>query len=426
MYALSIQQLPQQAKYEPAHAVNEHSLGFYLAIYVTLALITAVLATFRYFYMFTLSIRASRSLFEKMTFAVLRTPLRWVDTVPVGRILNRFTADFNTVDTGLARNLSYVISLVLSILGICVAAIFVTPYTILLAAALLGLCAFFADQYLDGARPTKRLESTTKSPIFELFGTTLAGVSTIRGFDKPKVYIDRMYEKLDDYDMATWYLFLLNRWIWWRMSLIGFAYSTIITAVVLLMPGMTAALAGFTLSLSLDLSSSVLWLIGLVSNVELNMNAAERVVEYTELKTEDLGGQKAPAAWPTGGEVEVENLVVRYASDLAPVLKGVSFRIRRHERVGVVGRTGAGKSSLSLALFRFLEPSSGSIYIDGLDISKISLHDLRSRLAIIPQVRQQRRLRDIQETLLTRHWYVGPRPVLGDSSIQHRPLRRPH
>lgn len=109
-------------------------------------------------------------------------------------------------------------------------------------------------------------------------------------------------------------------------------------------------------------------------------------MQYTELPTEALDGKSPPAAWPTEGRIEVDNLVVGYAPDLPPVLKGLTFSINRNERVGVVGRTGAGKSSLTLALFRFLEARSGSIYIDGIDISKIKLHDLRSRLAIIPQV----------------------------------------
>lgn len=109
------------------------------------------------------------------------------------------------------------------------------------------------------------------------------------------------------------------------------------------------------------------------------------VIEYTELPTETLGGKPAPAAWPTEGSIEINDLVVSYADDLPPVLKGLTFSVRRNERVGVVGRTGAGKSSLTLALFRFLEARSGTIHIDGLDISQIKLHDLRSRLAIIPQ-----------------------------------------
>lgn len=115
------------------------------------------------------------------------------------------------------------------------------------------------------------------------------------------------------------------------------------------------------------------------------MNAAERIIEYSNLPTESLEGADPPAAWPSEGRLEVNDLVVSYAPDLPPVLKGLTFRVERNERIGVVGRTGAGKSSLTLALFRFLEAQQGSIHIDGLDISKIKLHSLRSRLAIIPQ-----------------------------------------
>ena len=129
----------------------------------------------------------------------------------------------------------------------------------------------------------------------------------------------------------------------------------------------------------------MVWTIRHYASVELEMNAAERVVEYTELPTEELGGVRPPAAWPTEGRLEVDDLVVAYAEDLPPVLRGLTFRVGSGERVGVVGRTGAGKSSLTLALFRFLEARSGSIRVDGLDIARIRLHDLRSRLAIIPQ-----------------------------------------
>lgn len=117
------------------------------------------------------------------------------------------------------------------------------------------------------------------------------------------------------------------------------------------------------------------------------VSGTERIVEYTKLAMEDSSGIAPPAAWPHEGRVEVTDLVVRYAPNLPPVLKGISFDIKPRERVGIVGRTGAGKSSMTLALFQFIRASSGSIYIDGLDISKIALHDLRSRLVIIPQGR---------------------------------------
>ncbi|KAH6687860.1 ATP-dependent bile acid permease [Plectosphaerella plurivora] len=364
---------------------ESYSLNFYLGIYVLISVLTAIGGTVRFGYMFLMSIKASRRLFENMTYSILRTPLRWIDTVPTGRVLNRFTADFNIIDSRLAIDLTTTASNVLGIIGICVAAMFVSPYIIVLALVLLSCCAWIASFYLAAARPAKRLESTTKSPIFELFGSSLSGVTTIRGFDKATHYVDAMYEKLDDYGMATYHLWLYNRWMGWKMNIVGSLFAVVVAAMVLSNSQMDAALAGFTLSFALEFSDAVLWTIRNYANIELDMNAAERVVEYSELPTENQGGQDPPAAWPTEGRLEVDNLVVTYASDLPPVLKGVSFSVDKNQRVGVVGRTGAGKSSLTLALFRFLEAQAGSIHIDGLDISKIKLQQLRSRLAIIPQ-----------------------------------------
>ena len=148
---------------------------------------------------------------------------------------------------------------------------------------------------------------------------------------------------------------------------------------------MDASLGGFTLGFTLQYTEAVMWVLRNLSNVELGMNATERIIEYAEIDTEDEGGVDAPASWPSEGRLVVEDLWVGYAPDLPPVLKGLSFQVQRNERIGVVGRTGAGKSSLTLALFRFLEARRGTILIDGLNISTIKLYDLRSRLAIIPQ-----------------------------------------
>jgi ABC-type multidrug transport system fused ATPase/permease subunit len=306
--------------------------------------------------------------------------------VPVGRVLNRFTSDFNIIDNRITIDWTMFISNLLSLAGVCVAAFFASSYVIPLAVVLLGLGIMIGNKYLYGARPLKRLESNCKSPVFELFNAALAGVSTIRGFQKTQVYVDRMYDRLDSWNIITSYMWLVNRWMGIRMAFVGTLFSTVVGIIVIMSPSMDAALAGFTLSFALDFAESILWTIRHYAGMELNMNSTERVVEYTELETESLEGEKPPAAWPTSGTMEVDNLEVAYAPDLPPVLKGISFNVKNNERIGVVGRTGAGKSSLTLALFRFLEARSGSVFIDGLDISKIDLHSLRSRLAIIPQV----------------------------------------
>jgi ABC-type multidrug transport system fused ATPase/permease subunit len=263
--------------------------------------------------------------------------------------------------------------------------VFVSPYVILLSVALLSVCVYIAILYLHGAREVKRLESNAKSPVFEQFGSALTGVGTIRAFAKSDTYIERMFKKIDDHSTTFWHLWAFNRWMGWRMSLIGGFFATIVAIMIILLPGIDASLAGFALSFALEYGSTVIWTIRHYTNLELDMNAAERIIEYSNIKTESLEGAEPPAAWPAEGRLEINDLVVGYAEDLPPVLKGLTFRVERNERIGVVGRTGAGKSSLTLALFRFLEAREGSIYIDGLDISKIKLHALRSRLAIIPQ-----------------------------------------
>ncbi|KAK4451704.1 P-loop containing nucleoside triphosphate hydrolase protein [Podospora aff. communis PSN243] len=363
----------------------DNSLLFYLGIYVLLAVISSVVGTLKYLYIYVGSIKASRRLFAKLNFTILRMPIRWLDTVPVGRILNRYTADFNTIDSQLANSLSFGAGSFLGLIAVNVAGLFVTPYTVLLSVVLLAISLYYALAYLDGARPVKRLESTAKSPVFEQFGSALAGVATIRGFNKAEVYIQRMYQKLDNYSVMIWHLWLFNRWLGWRMAVVGSFFAIVISVLILITPNIDSSLAGFALAFALEFSGAVMWTVRLYANIELNMNAAERIIEYTELPTEPLDGKKPPAAWPTQGRIEVEDLVVGYATDLPPVLKGLTFSVESNERIGVVGRTGAGKSSLTLALFRFLEARSGSIHIDGQDISKINLHDLRSRLAIIPQ-----------------------------------------
>ncbi len=305
LYTFSIQQTSIHSMNAPK-IQSHHSLSFYLGVYVLLAVVSSIVGTFKFFYIYLGSIKASRKLFAKLNFVILRAPLRWLDTVPVGRILNRFTADFSIIDSQLANSISFGAGSFLGLIGVIVAGLFVSPYIVLFAAILLLICLYYAMVYLDGARPVKRLESTTKSPVFEQFGSALAGVTTIRGFDKAQVYIERMYKKIDDFGTATWHLWLFNRWMGWRMSLIGSFFATFVSIFILLTPGIDSALAGFALAFALDFSSAVMWTVRLYANVELNMNAAERIVEYTELPTESLDGKSPPAAWPTEGRIEVD------------------------------------------------------------------------------------------------------------------------
>ncbi|KAK1145209.1 hypothetical protein N8T08_004361 [Aspergillus melleus] len=345
----------------------DSKLAFYLGIYIALSLSSLFLEIFRSLLVFRGSIRASKALFEQFTNTILRAPLHFLDTTPIGRILNRFTADFGVVDSSLASNLSYLLHSSVLVLGAIIAAVVSSPTIV--GVGFLSLLASWgvAYLYITGARESKRLESTARSPIFEQVGALLTGLATIRAYGR-------------EADLMAPVAF--------RIVEILLAHSQFVAAVAVTfvaIRSLNAPLAGFALSFALEMSQNISWLLAEYAQLELDFNAAERVFEYTQLEQEPADGALVPAAWPTKGEVEVTDLHVSYSPDLPPVLKGLNFSVKQGERIGIVGRTGAGKSSLALALLRFLEPQSGSVRVDGVDLGTIRLHDIRSRIGIIPQ-----------------------------------------
>ncbi|KAH8811251.1 ABC bile acid transporter [Xylogone sp. PMI_703] len=331
--------LLQDWKVQVDNTIANSNLWCYLGIYLGISLLSWIIGTTKYFCTYLASIRASKVLFEKFTFTVLRAPLRWLDTNPLGRILNRFTSDFGMIDSQISMDIAFILRNAMMILSVIIAGFSVSPFLIIFSGVLLAISMYFSVKYLAAGQEIKQLESKAKSPVFEQFGSALAGIGTIRAFDKTDSYLKKM-RNIDSHCRAYWHLCL---------------------------------------------SESVIWAIRQYANLAIDMNAVERIVEYSNMTTENYDGRDAPTGWPTKGRVDVEDLVVGYGPELPPVLRGLTFSINGNERIGVIGRTGAGKSSLTLALFRFLEAQSGSIRIDGLDISQIKLFDLRSRLAIIPQ-----------------------------------------
>ncbi|KAL8942524.1 MAG: hypothetical protein Q9216_001625 [Gyalolechia sp. 2 TL-2023] len=239
--------------------------------------------------------------------------------------------------------------------------------------------------YLAGARDVKRLEAVIKSPIFDTVSSILAGLSTIRASGKIQHYLELIQSYIDAHARCVWHLWLFNRWLGIRFVLIGALFTTVIATFTVYSPSVLASLAGFALSFSLDFVDAVFWVLRRYADVEMDMNSLERVSEFCAIPTEPTGGDDPPTDLPQEGTIDVEDLSVAYSPEGKPALKDVSFKVPGGARMGIIGRTGAGKSSLTLALFRFLEARTGKILIDGVDISKISLPSLRSRIGIIPQ-----------------------------------------
>lgn len=314
---------------------SDENVSFYLGIYIGISVVICIFGTLRYFFVYMGSLRASKKLFENLTYAVLRAPLRWLDTTPVGRTLNRFTADFAAIDSRLGTDIGFFLYHLLELAGIVIAGLFVSPIMLAFALLLLLLCGWVTGWYLSGAREVKRLESNAKSPIFEQFGSALAGIGTIRAFDKTDIYIERMYAKIDTHARAFWFLWLCQRWLALRSNAIGAVFSILVAAVIAFYD-IEASLAGFALSFALQYSYAILWTTRCYANCELNFNAVERVAEYADLPIENQSASiNVPAAWPTEGRLQVSNLVAGYAPDLPPVLKGLSFTVEKNQVRGL-------------------------------------------------------------------------------------------
>jgi ABC-type multidrug transport system fused ATPase/permease subunit len=360
-------------------------LRFYFGIYVAFAACEWIVGSMINVIIFFPALRASQRLFELCLRGVLSAPLHWLDAVPVGQILNRFSADLNIVDSRICLSMIQMLSAGLESGSVIVAGIIVNPLSAIPIIPLAAVCVYFSRSYLIAAREMKRMENISRSPIYEKFNSSLTGLWTIRAYGKQDIYIGQMQHLVDGHARAYWHQFLLTRWLGTRMNILGAVFTTCVAVLVTSQNGVDAAAAGFAIGFSIQLNSAITLLSQVYTGFELDLNSVDRILEYSDVKSEQYDGIEPPAAWPTEGRLEINNLTVSYASDLPPVLSNLNISIEGNQRVGIVGRTGAGKSSLALALFRFLEAGQGQILIDGVDIAKMTLTHLRSRLAIIPQ-----------------------------------------
>lgn len=230
--------------------------------------------------------------------------------------------------------------------------------------------------------------STSVSPIFDQLESIVSGLSTIRASQQSSLYVRRMFMNIDTHARCVWHMWLFNRWLGIRFSVVGVIFTTIVASFAVYSPHVSASMAGLALAFALDYSRSLYWALRHYADIELDMNSMERIAEFATIAVENRSASATIALranWPNEGLVEISDLTVGYASHLPPVLQGVNFHCRPGSRTAIVGRTGAGKSSLMQALFRFVEARTGSILIDGMDISTLPLAELRRAIAIVPQ-----------------------------------------
>lgn len=267
-----------------------------------------------------------------------------------------------------------------------------TPAFIALILPLGAVYLYIQRYYLRTSRELKRLDSISRSPIYAHFQESLGGITTIRAYRQQKRFALENEWRVDANLRAYFPSINANRWLAVRLEFIGsfiiLAAASFAIISVSTGSGLSAGLVGLAMSYALQITQSLNWIVRQTVDVETNIVSVERVLEYARLPSEApeiISKHRPNASWPSQGAVEFINYSTRYRTGLDLVLKNINLKIKPHEKIGVVGRTGAGKSSLTLALFRIIEPATGNISIDSLDTSTIGLWDLRRRLAIIPQ-----------------------------------------
>uniref|UniRef100_A0A8D2LSN2 Multidrug resistance-associated protein 1 n=1 Tax=Varanus komodoensis TaxID=61221 RepID=A0A8D2LSN2_VARKO len=335
-------------------------------------------------------IYASRRLHLDLLYNVLRCPISFFERTPSGNLVNRFSKEMDTIDSVLPQIIKMFMGSAFNVLGACAVILVATPAFAVVVPPL-GLVYFFVQRfYVATSRQLKRLESVTRSPVYSHFNETLLGVSVIRAFQEQKRFIRQSDLKVDENQKAYFPSIVANRWLAVRLEYVGncivlFAALFAVIARHSLSPG----LVGLSVSYALQVITTYLnWLVRMSSEMETNIVAVERVKEYSEKEKEAEWTIKAmapPSSWPHKGQVEFRDYGLRYRDDMDLVLRNISISIDGGEKVGIVGRTGAGKSSLTLGLFRINEAAEGEILIDGINIAKIGLHDLRFKVTIIPQ-----------------------------------------
>ncbi|XP_068898236.1 multidrug resistance-associated protein 1 isoform X1 [Tenebrio molitor] len=371
------------------NVTNTAKRDFYLGIYGALGIGQALAILLSALTLYIGALNGARILHHLLLSNILRVPCTtFFDVTPVGRILNRFSKDIDTLDNILPMTLRGWITCFFSVVGTLVVISYTTPIFISVIVPIGILYYFIQRFYVATSRQLKRLESVSRSPIYSHFGETITGVQAIRAFREQERFIRESEHKVDVNQVCYYPSIISNRWLAVRLEMIGNLIILFAALFAVWGKDQNPGLVGLSVTYSLQITQTLNWLVRMTSDVETNIVAVERIKEYGEAPQEaawEIPNKSPPSSWPEAGNVQFSKYAVRYRPGLDLVLKGVNFSINGGEKVGIVGRTGAGKSSLTLSLFRIIEAAEGEILIDGVNISSLGLHTLRSRLTIIPQ-----------------------------------------
>jgi len=369
---------------------NHPDVHYYETVYGMFIIVMIASSILRGIVFIKASLRASSLLHNQLFAKVFNCPTRYFESTPIGRILNLFSRDLDETDGRLVGNIEQLLQNMLTISITILFVVLVYPW-FMIALFPLALIFFFLDRIFKRAvRDLKRLESVSRSPIYSHVAATVNGLNTIHAFAKERQFVSK-FMILYDENTSSFFLFnICMRWLAVRLDFIAACSMGITAGMVVALHGyVPAAYAGLALAFSSQLSGMLQYTVRLATDTETRFISVQRM--HTSLQTLESEGpavvedNRPPDNWPRFGAVTFSNVKMRYRPNLPLVLKGINLDIEPKEKIGIVGRTGSGKSSLGVCLFRLSELSSGWIKIDGVDIADIGLEDLRSRLSIIPQ-----------------------------------------
>lgn len=366
------------------------STGILILVYTLLSIGCSLCVLVRALLVSVVGLLTSQKLFLGMLYSIFHAPMSFFDTTPTGRILNRASTDQSVLDLEIALRLGWVAFSVIQLLGTMVVMSQAAWQVFVIFVPVTAICICYQQYYIPTARELARLVGIRSAPILHHFAESLSGVATVRAFNQESRFIDTNLSLLDDYSRPWFHNVSAMEWLSFRLNLLSnFVFAFSLVVVVSLPEGVIdPSIAGLAVTYGLNLNVLLATITWNLCNAENKMISVERLIQYSHIPSEAplaIEDSRPPHEWPSEGTICLDNLQVRYAKHLPFVLRNLTLTFPGRQKVGVVGRTGSGKSTLIQVLFRLIEPTEGKIIIDGMDICSIGLHDLRSKLSIIPQ-----------------------------------------
>ncbi|KAI0325198.1 P-loop containing nucleoside triphosphate hydrolase protein [Cubamyces sp. BRFM 1775] len=374
------------SQYE-THPAEEVSVSRYMTVYALLVLLFVGTTVFTVSFYVYGSMRAARIVHKQLVVSILGTTLRWLDKTPTARVIARCTQDIDTLDNRIARNTSLLVEITLFMLVRVLAIILFSPVFIFPAIFVTSMSALCGHAFMKAQLSVKRELSNSKAPVLAHFGATISGITSVRAYGAQEAFKREAYRRIDRLTRVTMTYSNLNRWIGSRIDLLACLFATSLALYLVYFSDMSAANTGFSLTIATAFSAAIDQAIRVFNDFEISGNSLERIQQYLQIEQEPKPTPDGvpPAYWPASGQLAVDKLSARYSPDGPKVLHEISFEVAAGERVGIVGRTGSGKSSLTLALLRCIL-TEGNVRYDGLPTDKVNLDALRSNITIIPQV----------------------------------------